>query len=556
MEGILEPLQKMYIILCLAEGMRAECAGKEELKSDYQIHSRIYANAFASMIRYGVWPACETRDGMAFLTMRLEGRIYSCPARTVKNIMKVDFAFVEEKLPEIVLLIREEEARLAAESKNSGKKKQEPIPKSDISTLMPQEARAISAVKPEEISNLQEPQTAEDAGMGKAMKSGIGVQKKEAIPAPDKIEEEKQPMPDTMQGPVTASVGTDIQEEDAEPATSEAAMDLTATDMSMALETNNDSLRHMDTVDSGGFYAGDAVTHAFQRKQVLKTLKEEQQPQPVLDAELQKPARQADRSAGGVTDTAVKSPLGRFSRFFPKNKKQEVLGTMPSLLPQQMKTETVPDIIPHVEEEKRGERICHTHYVMLRKTYGTQVTGPYVIQVWPTEVIEMCLERIPSGIFVRAQAPNGTVICKVNEGHTKYIVLDIDNKQFNVFGYWEAGRFITEVGAINKTASIYTMSEEVEQECPEHVSDMFLDQFRSREPHRPEFFVMPLGNSIPDSGTVPIAAFIRVRDKNYPVTSKGPGETLRFTYEGQLSEISGWWEDGRFVFVVRAVREE
>lgn len=437
MERILKPLQKMYIILCLAESMKDECTGKEELKSDYQIHSRIYANAFASMIRYGTQLACETRDRMVFLTMELEERIFSCPARTIKNIMKVDFASVEEKLPEIMPLIREEEASLLTESKNSRKQK---------------------------------------------------------------------------------------KQENAENTTEQ--------------------------------FKAKPVPHVFKRKQVLETLNGESQTRVVPDAEPEKSAMKADRLAGTIADTVVKSSFDRFSRFLPKNKKQKVLDTMPSLQPKQMETETVPNVIAHVDEEKHGERICHTHYVMLKKTYGTQVTDPYVIQIWPTEVIEMCSDRMPSAIFVRAQAPNGTVISKVNEGCTKYIVLNIDNKQFNVFGYWEAGKFVTEISPINKTASIYTMIEEVEQECPEQVSDLFLDQFRSREPHHPEFFVMPIENNIPNRGTVPIAAFIRIKDKNYLVNSKGNKNTLRFTYEGQLSEISGWWEDGRFVFAVRAVEEE
>ena len=56
--------------------------------------------------------------------------------------------------------------------------------------------------------------------------------------------------------------------------------------------------------------------------------------------------------------------------------------------------------------------------------------------------------------------------------------------------------------------------------------------------------------------TVPIAAFIRVKDKNYVISSRGKGNTLLFTYENQLSEISGRWKDGKFLFEVCAVDQE
>lgn len=113
MENILKPEQRMYLILSLVSGLRDGYAGKEEQKTDYQIASRIYANAFTNMIRYGWQPLCEERDGVAFLALELEGSTYSCPARTVKNIMRSEFAAVEEALPEIMPLLEAEEERLA-----------------------------------------------------------------------------------------------------------------------------------------------------------------------------------------------------------------------------------------------------------------------------------------------------------------------------------------------------------------------------------------------------------------------------------------------------------
>ncbi len=499
MSKILKPEQKMYLILCLASGMRDECAGKDELKADYQIASRIYANAFASLIRYGIPPVSEVRDGVAFLTMELEGCAYGCPARTVKNIMKTEFASVEEKLPEIVPLIREEEYRLAAESKNGKRRRKEASGDAVREALKP--APAIVDIKPVEQGSV--------AGLPQE-------------PAP--VNTDRDTPADTAAEP-----SVPFQDPAPEPPETMEKQEM-------------------------GKARGTAAAHMFRKKQ-SQAGEPVAPPAPDIQ-EAEPPLQAAGKAAAAVPNAAPKNPLGRFSRFLPKGRKQEILNAVPAVQSQQEEAVSVPDVIPQAGEEIHGERICHTHYVMLRKTYGTQVTGPYTIQVWPTEVIGMHPERTPSAIFVRAQAPNGTVVCRVNEGHAKYIVLEIDNKQFNVFGFWEAGGFISEVTAINKTASIYTISEEVEQECPEPVSDAFLDQFRSREPHRPEFFVVPVGNVIQGEEPVPIAAFIRVKDKNYPVSSKGKGNTLRFTYENQLSEISGWWENGKFTFAIRAVEQE
>ena len=332
----------------------------------------------------------------------------------------------------------------------------------------------------------------------------------------------------------------------------------------------------MESVETSGSYEGDdgdggdnpskeagapqptqlALTapHVFRKKE-----KREAEPPAVKEAGKPggSPAGIAGSAGGAVQAEPERRPMGVLSRFLPKGKKQEVRNTVQAAPEPETPTESAePDVIPQIMEETLGERICHTHYVMLKKTYGTQVVGPYMIQVWPTEVIEMHPDKVPSAIFVRAKAPNGTVICKTGDGHIKYVVLEIDRKQFNVFGFWENGSFITEVVMINTTASMYTMNEEVEKECPEQVSDAFLDQFRSREPRRPEFFVVPVENVSHGEPFVPIAAFARVGNKNYVISNKGKGNALRFTYANELSEISGRWEDGKFAFTIHAVEQE
>lgn len=672
MESILKPEQRMYLILSLVSDLRDGYTGKEDRKTDYQIASRIYANAFANLIRYGRQPSYEERDGVAFLALGLEGRTYSCPARTVKNIMRSEFVAVEEELPEILPLLEAEESRIAEEQKGRkrrGKAKaaedgaqgtpqpgtrdaaqgqpaeaagkaahdgmqerkdataqadaeeaaQKPLPKSlpkppiaaartdakaaeapdtpkvpDIPAIpvvpavpngkaaTPEHparpgadtgaAKAATeepAQEPVTQGAVQEPVAAgEDAGShgdgpGQLPDSAPGPLHKAAVKDPAQDEARKGPetagaeaAPATQEGPgssrlpeATVVPGTGDEPEGMEPAEVSGSHEEEARDAG-------------DEGDSPAKEAGTSqpIQPAPEAHYVFRK-KEKTESEPPVAKEAGKPggspAGTAVPAGGTMQAEPERRPKGVLSRFLPKGKKQEVRNTVQAAPAPEAPTESAePDVIPQIMEETPGERICHTHYVMLKKTYGTQVTGPYMIQVWPTEVIEMHPDKVPSAIFVRAKAPNGTVICKTGDGHIKYVVLEIDRKQFNVFGFWENGSFITEVVMINTTASMYTMNEEVEKECPEQVSDTFLDQFRSREPRRPEFFVVPVENVSHGDPFVPIAAFARVGDKNYVISNKGEGNALRFTYANELSEISGRWEDGKFAFTIRAVEQE
>lgn len=673
MESVLKPEQRMYLILSLVSDLRDGYAGQEDRKTDYQIASRIYANAFANLIRYGRQPSYEERDGVAFLALGLEGRTYSCPARTVKNIMRSEFAAVEEELPEILPLLEAEEGRIAEEQKGRkrrGKAKaaedgaqgtpqpgtrdaaqgqpaeaagkaahdgmqerkdaaaqadaeeaaQKPLPKSlpkppiaaartdakvaeapdtpeapkapDIPAIpvvpavpngkaaTPEHparpgadtgaAKAATeepAQEPVAQGAVQEPVAAgEDAGShgdgpGQLPDPSPGPLHKAAVkdPAQEPLADSgaEAPMEEGKEGTAQdeAQKGPETAGAEAAPATQEGLGSSRLPEATVVPGTGDE--RDSPAKEAGAsqpIQPAPEVHHVFRKKE-----KTEAEP-PV--------AKEAGKPGGSPTGTAVSAgsavqaeperrPKGVLSRFLPKGKKQEVRNTVQAAPAPEAPTESAePDVIPQIMEETPGERICHTHYVMLKKTYGTQVTGPYMIQVWPTEVIEMHPDKVPSAIFVRAKAPNGTVICKTGDGHIKYVVLEIDRKQFNVFGFWENGSFITEVVMINTTASMYTMNEEVEKECPEQVSDAFLDQFRSREPRRPEFFVVPVENVSHGDPFVPIAAFARVGDKNYVISNKGEGNALRFTYANELSEISGRWEDGKFAFTIRAVEQE
>lgn len=648
MESILKPEQQLYIILLMAFGLRNEYAGKEEKKIDYQIASRIYASTFAGMIRHGFPLSYEEKDGVAFLDMELDGRTYSCPARTVKNTLKAEFAAVEAKLPEILPLLEAEEERLMGtqrgrKRRGKGKENVQEIPQEKTGNTASGQAKetvsnpagagmsrdvsyqtdaktpaspvplkpSMDEAKPGDqkmSSTPQEPKAPEitdipagpgakaeqgkdalhgelpqpcdegeaaQAGAEQEQTEGSGPAPRGSVSGTEAATEQKnhEDSPALLPDPAPGSLpGTHDRAEAGESASLPADEDKSEAsekggaaikEAELLTEPEPDPARQEPALPEPEAPAH----HAFQKKERVMARPQADSGITGTDAaeaiqetkRAEIPVKPAGKASGSVANAThpepERKPMGVFSRFLPKSKKQELKNTAQAA-PEPETADSEPDVIPQIPEEAPGERICHTHYVMLKKTYGTQVAGPYMIQVWPTEVIEMHPDKVPSGIFVRVKAPNGTVVCKTGDSRTKYVVLEIDRKQFNVFGFWENGIFTTRVDVINTTASMYTMSEEVEQECPEQVSDSFLDQFRSRESKRLEFFVVPVENVSHGVPCVPIAAFARVGDNNYVINNKGEGNKLRFSYDGELSEISGHWEDRKFSFTIRPVEQE
>lgn len=606
MERILNPEQRMYLILTLVSGMRDGYAGKEEQKTDYQIASRIYANAFTNMIRYGRMPSCEERDGVAFLSLELEGSVYSCPARTVKNIMKSEFAVIEEELPEVVPLLDAEESRLAEGQKgrrrrgrgkaaeDAGQEADSPADNQGARAASPEARKAPEPPFAPEIPCIQE---------ARYVTAEAPVQ----MPAPaakeagmEERKEAEKPLPDPAPGPLskddrepamtqreeaapeeTEAKAPELKAEvpELEPAPEPEAVPVSEPEPVPEVKVSGPVLmpeaKAPDQAPAGTHGAGVVGEPA---EEAIPAPAAEPEPEPVREVPKPEPAQNVgahlfqkkERAAAPGAPAAPpvleeeppvppapvhaepeRRPAGILSRFIPKSKKQELRNAMPAV-----QEPAAPDAIPQAMDETPGEWICHTHYVMLQKAYVKQMVGPYVIQVWPTEVIEMNPDKVQAPIFVRAVAPNGTVICRTGDRRTKYVLLEIDQKQFNVFGFWDNGEFVTEVVGVNMTASMYTINDEVHRACPEHPTDAFLDQFRSREPRRPEFFVVPVENVNRGEPLVPIAAFARVGDKNYVINNKGAGNVLRFTYADELSEISGRWKDGKFTFTIRAAGQE
>lgn len=99
----------MYIVLNMISDIKDSVSGKEDAKIDYQIASRIYNNAFSSMVLHGYEPVMTMKDEIAILSMEFEGKTYECPARTVKNNLKSEFYKLEEKIEGLKEAIQEED---------------------------------------------------------------------------------------------------------------------------------------------------------------------------------------------------------------------------------------------------------------------------------------------------------------------------------------------------------------------------------------------------------------------------------------------------------------
>ena len=204
-------------------------------------------------------------------------------------------------------------------------------------------------------------------------------------------------------------------------------------------------------------------------------------------------------------------------------------------------------------DDTPGITLCHTHLIKLKKTFGNAASDPYVFYIWPTEVIEMYPDRMPTSIFVYAKSPYGTIVQRVSDLKIKYVSITMDGKQFTVFGSWQNGRFETEVALINKTASVYNKIEVIRQNDPDIAEDAMLDPFRSaKENRKPEYFIVPLYGTNRGQDNVPIAAFARVNDKNYVIEAPGKEKnSLLVSAANITSEITGRWEDGTFHYEIR-----
>lgn len=347
-----------------------------------------------------------------------------------------------------------------------------------------------------------------------------------------------------------------------EPEPESESMPIAEPDETAEPKLNADTYGDQDTEEAGDAEAPEAeALEAKAQEDEFASVPEEKkhqftarEPEPAAEEPTLTPAEKPDMEAQQPVHNKKKGGIGGiFGRFMPKNSTQEPVQEQDT--PEAARqSATLDDIREESEfsDETPGITLCHTHLIKLKKTFGNAVSDPYVFYIWPTEVIEMYPERIPTSIFVYAKSPYGTIVQKVSDQKIKYIPITMDGKQFTIYGSWQNGRFETEVALINKTASVYSKVEVVRQNDPDIAEDAMLDPFRStKENRKPEYFIVPLYGTNRGQDNVPIAAFARVNDKNYVIDSPGKEEnSLLVSTANITSEITGRWENGEFHYQI------
>lgn len=342
-----------------------------------------------------------------------------------------------------------------------------------------------------------------------------------------------------------------------EPEPESESMPIAEPDETAEPKLNADTYGDQDTEEAGDAEAPETKAQEEEFASVPEEKKHQftaREPEPAMEEPTLTPAKEPDMEAQQPVHNKKKGGIGGlFGRFMPKNSTQESVQEQDA--PEAARQPaTLYDIREESEfsDETPGITLCHTHLIKLKKTFGNAVSDPYVFYIWPTEVIEMYPERIPTSIFVYAKSPYGTIVQKVSDQKIKYIPITMDGKQFTIYGSWQNGRFETEVALINKTASVYSKVEVVRQNDPDIAEDAMLDPFRSaKENRKPEYFIVPLYGTNRGQDNVPIAAFARVNDKNYVIDSPGKEEnSLLVSTANITSEITGRWEDGAFHYEI------
>ena len=197
-----------------------------------------------------------------------------------------------------------------------------------------------------------------------------------------------------------------------------------------------------------------------------------------------------------------------------------------------------------------GKIFSHIHQVVLKKQFGNSSTGPYRFIFWPLRIIEMQSKKTWADFLVHVTDQNGneTVLC--TDGAYKELIIKVDGKEFNVYATWTNGVFDSHVSLYGKTASIYTIEEEIyreESEDAEH--DSFLDQFRLERKGQPKHFIVPFKNNNRGELNIPIVGCVELGGKRYPLERREEN-TLRYRYNGSDKVIRGHWEKGVFQFAV------
>lgn len=197
-----------------------------------------------------------------------------------------------------------------------------------------------------------------------------------------------------------------------------------------------------------------------------------------------------------------------------------------------------------------GDIFMHIHQVVLKKQFGNSSAGPYRFIFWPLRIIEMQGKKTWADFLVHVTDQNGNEILLCTDGKYKELMVKVDGKEFNVYATWTNGMFDSHVSLYGKTASIYTIEEDVHKEEPETAyHDSFLNQFRLERKGQPKHFVVPFKNNNRGELNIPIVGCVELGGKSYPLERREEN-TLRYRYNGSDKVIRGHWEKGMFKFTV------
>lgn len=407
--------------------------------------------------------------------------------------------------------------------------------------------------KPDDAPSVESPEGQSESESAQKPESGLMPESEnESTPAEEPESEEiLKPEPEVTPEPEMEESLTQEPEPESE------SMPIAEPDETAEPKLNADTYGDQDTEEAGDAEAPETKAQEEEFASVPEEKKHQftaREPEPAAEEPTLTPAKEPDMEAQQPVHNKKKGGIGGlFGRFMPKNSTQESVQEQDA--PEAARQPaTLYDIREESEfsDETPGITLCHMHLIKLKKTFGNAVSDPYVFYIWPTEVIEMYPERIPTSIFVYAKSPYGTIVQKVSDQKIKYIPITMDGKQFTIYGSWQNGRFETEVALINKTASVYSKVEVIRQNDPDIAEDAMLDPFRSvKENRKPEYFIVPLYGTNRGQDNVPIAAFARVNDKNYVIEAAGKEEnSLLVSTANITSEITGRWEDGEFHYEI------
>lgn len=197
-----------------------------------------------------------------------------------------------------------------------------------------------------------------------------------------------------------------------------------------------------------------------------------------------------------------------------------------------------------------GKVFTHVHTITLKKQFGSSSAGPYRFIFWPLCIVEMQSKKMWADFLVHVTDQNGNEILLCTDGVYKELNVKVDGKEFNVYATWRNGIFESHISPHGKTASIYTIKDEIYKEEPEEAEhDSFLDQFRFERKGQPKHFIVPFKNNNRGELNIPIVGCVELNGKCYPLERRDEN-TLRYRYHGSDKVIRGHWEKGTFKFSV------